>query len=655
MSTKNNTQDTRKDNISNKPKTNHKKYANKKKVSKKRNKNLKSKRKKMQHSLENSVPVNTAKNMSTQIDSKNDIIKDNNHNTKTTEKKDKKDIKIIANDIHSLNQKDLLDTNDTKKDIKKIDTTEKKENSKEKRFKDINLKLKSKKAIILYVLVAVLIILILSLSVFFAIRTKKNPYILNNISVSGIDVSFLTKNEAKERVESVLNQKLSQEIILSHNDFVTTISSKDFNAHFNIDESINTAYNIGRESNIFKNNFEIISLKFNKRDIDCKLEYDQELLNKLLDEVSKKLPDSVTSPTYYIENSKLYIEPGKDGVQITNDIMTEEILKCLYNTNNSNKSIDIPVKSATADPIDLDAVYKEIYKEPTDAYFSTNPYAVYPSSTGTDFNISLDEAKQMISTPAEIYTIPLKTLYPKVSTNDIGNEAFPDTLATFSTNYSASNYNRSTNLELASSKINGVVIMPGNTFSYNQTVGPRTVAAGFKSAPVYMNGEVTTGIGGGICQVSSTLYNAVLLANLQIDERYNHGFLTGYVKAGTDATVSWGSLDFKFTNTRTYPVKINSYASKGKITVSILGLKSDVEYEVKIVSNVIQTIYPKTEQQYSTSLPKGVTKTISSGSNGCRAESYRVLYLNGKEVSRTLLARDTYNPHNKVVMIGTKE
>lgn len=644
------TQDTHIDNISKTQKNNKKKYNNKKKVSKKRQKNLNSKHKKMMNSLENSN--------SEVSNNPNDIITKNIHDTKDN-------TEIIANDIHSLDKIESSNKKDTiKKEYKpyipKKDYTDKlnkiydKENT-QKRFKDINLNLKSKKSIIFYIIIAILILIIITFSTIFAIKNKKNPYILNNISISGIDVSCLTKDEAKDRIQNVLNQKLSQEIILTHNDFVITISSNDFNAHFNIDDSIDQAYTIGRDSNIFANNFKTISLRFKPKDIGCKLEFNQEQLNTLLDEVSKKLPDSVTSTSYYIEKSELFIDPGKDGVKILNDVMTDKIIDCLYNTNNSNTSIDIPIASINADPVDIDSIYNEIYKKPTDAYYTTNPYAIYPSSVGTDFKISLEEAKQMLNTTADSYKIPLKTIYPKVSTNDIGNEAFPDVLSTFSTNYSESNTNRSTNVKLAASKINGIVIMPGETFSYNYTVGPRTASAGFKEAAVYVNGTVGTGLGGGICQVSSTLYNSVLLANLEITERYNHGFLTGYVKPGTDATVSWGSLDFKFKNSRNYPIKINSYASNGKITTTILGLKSDVEYDVKIISNVIQTIYPKTEEQYSSSLAKGVTKTISSGSNGCRAESYRVLYLNGKEISRTLLARDTYNPHNKVVMIGTKE
>ena len=195
--------------------------------------------------------------------------------------------------------------------------------------------------------------------------------------------------------------------------------------------------------------------------------------------------------------------------------------------------------------------------------------------------------------------------------------------------------------------------MPGEVFSYNTTVGQRTAAAGFKTAAVYSGGEVTTGIGGGICQVSSTLYNAVLLSNLEIVERYNHGFNPGYVAVSRDATVSWGGPDFKFKNTRDYPIKIVCSGTGGTITVQIFGLRGEDEYTVEIESYVTKWISYSTSTKEDPTLPTGQTKIIQNGSNGCRSVAYRILKKDGEEVSRELLSQDTYSPHNKIVAVGT--
>lgn len=167
----------------------------------------------------------------------------------------------------------------------------------------------------------------------------------------------------------------------------------------------------------------------------------------------------------------------------------------------------------------------------------------------------------------------MKITKPKVTISQIGSEAFPDQLATFTTRFDVSDVDRSTNLKIACQKINGKVILSGDTFSYNKALGARTAAAGYKNGKIYSGGQVVDGIGGGICQISSTLYNSVLLADLEIVERRNHQFVTSYVGPGRDATVVYGLTDFKFKNTRQYPVRISASAQNGIATISIYGIK----------------------------------------------------------------------------------
>ena len=184
--------------------------------------------------------------------------------------------------------------------------------------------------------------------------------------------------------------------------------------------------------------------------------------------------------------------------------------------------------------------------------------------------------------------------------------------------------------------------MPGEEFSYNKVVGQRTQAKGYKSAPVYVGGKVVNDIGGGICQVSSTLYNTALRANLEIIKRSNHRFATGYVPLSTDATVSWGGPEFIFKNSRKYPIKIVSTVTGGKIKVDIYGCKEEVEYDVTIQSVTLQTISMKTEYRTNTSLPAGTTRTVQKGHPGYKSKAYRILKLNGKVISKQLLSTDTY-------------
>ena len=179
--------------------------------------------------------------------------------------------------------------------------------------------------------------------------------------------------------------------------------------------------------------------------------------------------------------------------------------------------------------------------------------------------------------------------------------------------------NRTTNLILASQKVNGTVLMPGEVFSFNKVVGERTIAKGYKNAAIFVNGEVEDGLAGGICQVSSTLYDAVIAANLEITERYNHSKLTSYLPGGKDATVVWGRLDFQFKNNREYPVKIEMGVQNGVVMANIYGIKSNEEYEINIESQRV-----------------GVTGMYTI------YNAYKVYRQNGVEAKREFLSRDLY-------------
>ena len=499
--------------------------------------------------------------------------------------------------------------------------------------------------------------LILSLLLFifstaFALSRMNSTTILNGISIQGIDVSNLTKEEALNKISLAVNEHISPNIQAYHGEFECEFSPSQLDANFDITSAVDKAYGIGRSDNIFKNNFSILNVLMSGLNINIEVTYDTESLNSIITNIHDLLPDKLVNPDYYIDNTSLIITSGTDGYIVDNNKFTYEVLQALSNIRESSR-FEIPVKNATASNINIDEIYKNIYKSPTDAYFTANPYTFYPSSTGLEFDISIDDAKKMLEEKQEQYTIPLKITYPNVSTNDIGFDAFPDQLSSFSTSFKSSNSNRSTNIRLCASKINGVVLMPGETFSFNSTVGKRTPEAGYKEAPAYLNGKTIMDYGGGICQVSSTLYNAVLYSNLEITERYNHGYQPSYVKSGLDATVSWGGPDFKFTNNRNYPIKIMTDTSNKILNIYIYGLKTENDYTVKLEARYLSTIYYSTTYQKDSSLAPGETRTIQSGSNGCKTATYKYLYDKaGNLVSSECISRDTYNPHNAIIAVG---
>ena len=465
-------------------------------------------------------------------------------------------------------------------------------------------------------------IILLIIFIVFTLINLNNDKIINGVSILGIDVSKQSKEDAIQTVTNYISKNIPEEIKLKHNDYETSIASESLSISFDIEKAVNQAYDIGRSGNILQNNLEVIKTIFNPVDITADLSLDEEQLKASLNDISSKLPDTIIQSSYYIEDNNLILTKGRTGFVVNVDEMTNDLITRIQNLEVNNNQIELITEEQSPNPLDIDAIHNEIYKQATDAYFTQDPYAVYPSENGLDFAISVDEAKAMLEQEQEEYIIPLQVLYPNVTTNMIGQEAFPDLLSSFPTYYSTRDTDRTTNLILAANKINGTVVMPGEVFSYNTVVGERTIAAGYKEAPIYVSGEVVDGLGGGICQVTSTLYNAVVYANLEIVERSNHQFVPSYVTASRDATVVYGSIDFKFKNNRNYPIKIMCSVSNGVVNFEIYGLKTADDYEVEISSRI-----------------------TSQTANYTNSEAYKILKKNGQVVSTTLLSRDTYKRH----------
>ena len=558
-------------------------------------------------------------------------VKEKNNTTENIELKQENNVEKI-NDNKNIENEELKNINIEKinTDIQELNTNkiETNKNQEDSRtFKPLDeqqYKNKSKSDVLTIFAILCFIFVLLSLIIFgtFSFINLTSTKIAKGVYIKGIDVSGLTKEDATKKISSYVSSSIPEEIKLKHNDFETSLSTSQLAIYFNTEEAVNMAYNIGKTGNIFHKNTEILETLFSKVNIDPGFSIDEEQLKKDLQDISTKLPDKVIESSCYIDDNRLIITKGQAGKSIKVEDSANYITKEINNLNVQNNPLELITEDAYPNQIDLDAVYNEVHKDPVNAYYSQNPYVVHPSENGLDFAISLDDAKKLLQEQKDEYVIPLKVLYPSVTTNMIGTEAFPDLLSEFSTKYAASNKNRTTNLILASKKINGTVLMPGETFSYNKVVGARTIAAGYKEAPIYVSGRVEDGIGGGICQITTTLYNAVLYANLDIVERSNHQFVPSYAGPSRDATVVYGAIDFKFKNNRDYPIKITCSVSGGIANFKIWGLKSDNDYEVQITS-----------------------RTTGKTATAIYSEAYKTLKKNGAVVSTTLLSKDTYKRH----------
>ena len=510
---------------------------------------------------------------------------------------------------------------------------------------------KNNKSIILICLL--IIFAILFFSVIFSLLNIGNNKIIKNVKIDTIDLSNLTQEEAKEKLENWQKTILMKDVKVSYKDIEEIISIEQMKMKFDIDKVVKESFLIGKSGNIIKDNYDILRTLIFSKKIECDIELDQNKIDEKINEINSKLQNSMVESSYYIEGEKLIIKKGKDGVEVDKSAFKKELERTILEPQ--ERKFEISTIDVKPKEINIEKIHEEIFKEMKNASIKEEPIEVIPEVIGIDFSISLEEAKNILRENKEEYIIPLKITMPEVTLETLGTKAFPEKLAEYSTTYNALNENRETNLMLASEKINGTIILPGETFSYNKIVGERTIAKGYKEAAVYSGGKVIDGIGGGICQLSSTLYNAALYANLQITQRSSHRFLTSYVTAGRDATVSWGTIDFCFKNTRKYPIKIISEVKNGVVTTSIYGIKQEKEYKIIIKNEVIETLPYTTNYVNDSNLEQGEEIIKQYGANGAKSVTYKIIEEDGVIVSKDIISNDVYSPLERIIIKGSKK
>ncbi len=495
----------------------------------------------------------------------------------------------------------------------------------------------------------VIILLLLFFSVIFSLVNINNNKILRNISINNIDISNMTKEEAKLKIDNIINVKSSNNInFTDNNETIASSSFENLGIEYNVSDAINKAFNIGRNSNIFQSNFEIVNLFLNKKNLNLDITLNTTKLSTIIDDISSNLPDKLIQSGYYIDNNNLVLTSGKEGKVVDKELLNQNINLCLQDLTQNNNTIHVLTKNEKPIVLDIDKIYSEIHKDKADAYYEKNPLRIYSEIIGVSFDKEL--TKQVINEQKAEYIIPLQYTYPTITINDLDIDIFQETLAIFTTKYNITNADRANNLELAAEKINGTVLSPNEIFSYNKVVGARTIDKGYTESKIYSNGQVVDGIGGGICQISSTLYNTAVIANLNITERHNHQFVTSYLPAGKDATVVYGAKDLKFQNNRSYPIKIETKVDNGIVTCKILGIKEDPEYSINIETEIISVTEPEIVYEQDSNLEVGKEKIKQYGSNGTIVNAYKITTLDGKIISRELLSQDTYKALQKIIL-----
>lgn len=408
--------------------------------------------------------------------------------------------------------------------------------------------------------------------------------ILPNLYVGGVFVGGMDKESAKSAIEaSGWDEKAKTPLTVTlMGRTEIEIAQYASGAMHTVDEAADAAYAYGHTDSWYANLFDYVKSYLRPTEVNsASIVYNEEYIRTQCEKGIKSLEEELGDGSYEIdkENSLLCMVKGAGELKFDLADMTAVIIDAL---GDGKTEMDYDYITSTPKMPDFQKIHDDLAAEPADAYFSDDgKFTVIDDVEGCDFDVTEAETIWKAAEPAADVEIPIKLTFPEVTGDYLRSLLYRDVLGTMTTYFPKSNENRISNIQLACSKIEGTILYPGDVFSYNDALGERTEEAGFKMAGAYSNGEVVEELGGGICQVSSTLYSAMLYAyRVNTVQRVPHYFPVDYLEKGYDATVSWPKPDFKFRNDTDYPIKIVTHcnAEEKSLTIEIMGTNLDGTY-----------------------------------------------------------------------------
>lgn len=473
------------------------------------------------------------------------------------------------------------------------------------------------------------------------------PNIHFGVNAGVIEIGGMSVADAQKQIEksNVLNNA-SLPIKIYQAEY--KISVPEVANGLDSENSAKDAYEFTRTGGFFTRIGNTVGALFGLNESKLSVDVNNEALKTKLDEISSEAITEPVDPFWTVEGDYLVVDKGSAGVSFDTEKLYTEVENRIKTMD--FYTLDVEVTTKEQNPIDVQYIYDNAQTQAKNATVDkTDGTTILPSVDGVKFD--LEKAKEIIGDGSEqTYKIPIERTPAAVSADQLAGVLFRDTLASTSTKLNASNKSRTNNVRLASQFINGTILNPGDEFSYNGVVGERTVSRGFQTAGAYSNGQVIEDVGGGVCQPSSTLYMAVLRADLEVTERHNHSLTVSYTPLGEDATVSWGGPDFKFKNNTDYPVKILAWQEGSSMSVKILGTKT-TDKVVETKTEIVETLDYKTVEKTDSSLSAGQRETSQSGITGYKTVTYKIITENGQ--TTTVKANNSsYKSRDKIVLVG---
>lgn len=415
--------------------------------------------------------------------------------------------------------------------------------------------------------------------------------ILKGVSIDKLDVSGMTREEALAALESYEKNLGGQSIKLGIGDNVIEAKLSDLGVTFDNEDLVDEAIGVGHAGNIVKRYKDQKDLQHSGKTFPLSWQTNEDTVRTYVENNCTKYDKKAQNASLTRENGAFNFVAGTEGLELNVDSAVRTISDYLENSWTSDNTAVLNLETQVTEP--------------------------------------------------------------EGSAEELAN--IKDLLGSFTTSFSTSGSNRCKNVSSGASHINGTVLYPGEEFSAYETVSPFTEANGYAMAGSYLNGEVVDSMGGGICQVSTTLYNAVLRAELNVTERSPHSMTVHYVDLSEDAAIAGTYKDFKFVNSTEYPIYIEGYTtSDKKITFNIYGKETrDKNRTISFESQMVSETPATTILQEDAGQGIGYKAVSSKGSSGYVAELYKIVKVNGVETDRIKVNKSTYKGTNRVVTYGT--
>jgi len=549
-------------------------------------------------------------------------------------------------------------------------------------------------------LITLLVLVVLAASGFVALGFYVDSLdtIFPNVWAEGFNVSGLTLQEAIYLLKNEGYENNADGIsitVVFPDDTSFSVTGNEVGLSFNASEAAAAAFAFGREDSFFENEITFIRSLFDRTELNdlSTPDYDDNIIRSLAAEYTQQFNTTVFSGSLDRNDEYITVTRGTGLHSAREDVVISLALETLSQAISEHSELRVyyspeeDIEDSVESQIrELRELFEYIHDDAVSAQWDVETLSATASSPGRTFDLERAIADLQSAASGGTVVIHIEELEPALTQEFFESLLYAHLLAGSTTRELSGNSNRLRNIQVAAGKIDGIILNPGDVFSFNETVGRRTVANGFRMANVIRNGVFEESIGGGICQVSSTLHDAVLHTHLEVVERYAHGLRIAYMpvakegfisdksedgetwvkqvggrRFANDAMVSWGTNDYKFKNNTDFPLRIDAKVNGRDLVIELWGTNLDEDFNedesyIVIETVILGTFQSGTVEMESESLPIGtrVVRQGASGQTGFRAETFKLHFsADGELLSRTSLGTNRYNAQNKIILIGT--